>query len=203
MAIILTKQDQKDVTLLHPKLNCSLPREMVWGTLDFCCSYNNKNQEIVYNDFFNCYISDAYEIRIDFNQTDLFGFPKVFEESKIIRRFAEMHGICPEDLHLNTRDSDSCCLGVFPTYQWQGALAYIRDKIIPFFYWQSYRRIKEKEPWIGYSHGDHGIIEAMAMPVIEVSKAHSRNKICPCGSGQKYKKCCMGHDTILKSKLRK
>ena len=30
----------------------------------------------------------------------------------------------------------------------------------------------------------------------------NRNQICPCGSGLKYKKCCLGNVCITKEKLR-
>ena len=116
----------------------------------------------------------------------------MYEDSEIIKNFALSEGIALEDFHINKGDADSCCLGIFPEYQWQGSLAYIRDKIVPFFYWQSYRRVYGKEPWKAYKHGAEGIIMAMIMPPEEVSKGHSRNKPCPCKSGRKYKKCCIG-----------
>ena len=171
--------------------------------MEFFCSYNEVAQEIVHDNSFGNYILDSYEIRIDFNQADNFGFPKVFEESEIIRSFADDCKIKLEDLHVNKDDADSCCLGIFPEYQWHGASAFIRDKVIPFFYWQSHRRIYGKEPWKGYAHGNSGIEEAMTMPPAQSSKRRSRNKPCPCGKGRKYKKCCMRRDAILRSKLSK
>jgi hypothetical protein len=184
-------------------LNCSLKRSLIWGTLSFACSFDRAKQELVYDSSANDYISDSYEIRIDFNQPDTFGFPKVYEESGIIKKFANDSAIKLEDLHINKDDDDSCCLGIFPEYQWQGALAYILDKVIPFFYWQSYRRNNGKEPWKTYSHGNAGIQEAMSLSPSQSSKGCSRNIKCPCGSGRKYKKCCMGRDAILNSKLRR
>jgi hypothetical protein len=107
----------------------------------------------------------------------------------------------PEDLHINKNGTGNCCLGIFPEYQWQGALRYIQDKIVPYFYWQSYLRIYGEAPWKGYSHEKQGIEEAMTLPPREVSKGRSRNIDCPCGSGRKYKYCCMKRDIILKKKL--
>lgn len=203
MVISLTTQDQQKLTQHYPALNCSLNRGVVWGTLGIACSFDQDRQELVFDDSAIDYICDNYEIRIDFNRLDMFGFPKVYEDSGIIRKFAKDKGINLEDLHLNKDDDESCCLGIFPEYQWQGACAYIRDKVVPFFYWQSYRRIYGQEPWKGYAHGNAGIKEAMALPPSQCSKGASRNIKCPCGSGQKYKKCCMGRDAILKSKLRR
>lgn len=203
MAITLAKQDCQDLALHYPELNCILSRGVIWGTLDFNCSFDFSRQELVFDDSSDCPIHDSYEIRIDFNQSDIFGFPKVFEESGIIRTFAEANKIKLKDLHVDKDDADSCCLGIFPEYQWKGAVAYIRDKVIPFYYWQSYRRIYGKEPWRGHSHGVEGIKESMTMPPSQSAKGCSRNKKCPCGSGRKYKKCCMRRDEILKSKLPK
>ncbi len=200
MVIALTEHDQQTLNE-YPSLNCSLKRGIVWGNLSFACSFDQGTQELVYDNSAADYICDNYEIRIDFNLLDTFGFPKVYEDSRLIKKFANDSGIKLEDLHLNKDDDDSCCLGIFPEYQWDGVSSFLRDKVIPFFYWQSYRRINGKEPWKAYSHGNAGILEAMSLPPSQNSKGGSRNIKCPCGSGRKYKKCCMGRDAILKSKL--
>lgn len=201
MVIALTEQDQQALKESCSALNCSLKRGVVWGSLSFACSFDQSTQELVNDDSADDFINDNYEIRIDFNQPDTFGFPKVYEDSEFIKKFANDNGIKLEDLHLNKDDDDSCCLGIFPEYKWQGVTSFINDKVIPFFYWQSYRRIKGKEPWIGYSHGDEGIKEAMTLPPTQSSKGTSRNIKCPCGSGKKYKRCCMSRDAALKNTL--
>ena len=201
MAVTLKSLDQQDLAQRYPKLNCSLKRGVVWGTIDIACSFDRSTQELVYDDTASSFLSDSYEIRIDFGRLDTFGFPRVFDDSGIIKKFAEDQGIKLEDLHINKDDDDSCCLGIFPEYKWKDVSTYINDKVIPFFYWQSYRRIYGKEPWKGYSHGYDGIKESMAMSPSQSAKGRSRNRPCPCGSGRKFKKCCMGRDAILKSKL--
>ena len=201
MAIILTTQDKELLKQYYPKLNCSLSRKLVWGTLDFACSFDKSSQELFYDNSANDYLADSYEIRIDFNHFNTFGFPEVYESSGIIRAFAQKQGIKPEDFHIKENGEDSCCLGIFPEYQWRGVVFYIQEKVVPFFYWQACRRIYGKEPWGSYSHRDNGIIEAMTILPPKASKGASRNLICPCGSGKKYKKCCMNRDAFLKSKL--
>lgn len=201
MAISLTTQDIQELRKYYPKLNSCMKRKVVWGTLDFACSYDIVEKEIVWDDSASDFISDSYEIRIDFDRFDTFGFPIVNEDSGIIKNFAIDNHCELEDFHINKNDDDSCCLGIFPEYQWQGTSAFIRDKVVPFFYWQSCRRIFGKEPWASYPHGLEGIKKAMAMPPEFSSKGSYRNEKCPCGSGKKYKKCCMNRDAILKKML--
>ena len=201
MAIVLTVRDQQELDLKHPTLNCSLSRKAVWGTLSFACSYDSLSKELVHENTESNYIQDNYEIRIDFNEFDTFGFPKVYEESGKILNFADRKKVKLEDLHINTHDKNSVCLGIFPEYSWDGVSRFIRDKITPFFYWQSYRRVYGTEPWEGYAHDVDGIFQAMALQPKNISKGRYRNINCPCGSGLKYKKCCMKRDILLKDKL--
>lgn len=203
MGYFLTERDQQELAEVYPLLNCSLPRAVIWGTLDFSCSYDVEKRQLVHSNSFDNYLVDDYEIRIDFNDFDDFGFPKVYEESSRIKQFAKAEGISLMDLHVNIGDNCSCCLGVFPEYKYVGALEYIQDKLIPFFYWQSYRRINGKEPWKGLSHGEPGIREAMTRLVKDVEKGKYRNCACPCGREpiRKYKNCCLRRDLKLKRYL--
>lgn len=202
MGIVLTEHDKHEISQKFPTLNCSLRRGMIWGTMFFECCYDYNSNEIVFDSSLDNFIEDSYEIRVDFNKTDTFGFPQVYEESGIIKDFAQKKGIKLEDLHINKNDKENCCLGIFPEYKWSGATKFIEEKVVPFFYWQSYRRIFEKEPWKGYSHGKDGIFEAMSSNSNAVSKGSIRNQICQCGSKKKYKKCCLKKDKMLKEILR-
>ncbi len=203
MVIALTEQDSREINFNYPILNCSKKRGVIWGTLELSCWYDSERNELIYSELGPNHIKDSYEVRIEFNEKDSFGFPQVYEDSEIIKNFALSEGITLEDFHINKDDADSCCLGIFPEYRWSSASAFIHDKVIPFFYWQSYRRIYGKEPWKGYSHGPSGLLEAMCLPPNESPKGYNRNKPCPCGSGQKYKKCCLMRDAALRSKLAK
>lgn len=200
MEIILTEKDKQEILQEFPLLNCSLKQQVIWGTLEIACSFDSDTEEIILGSSSDDYeyIEDSYEIRIDFNQLNLWGLPKVFEESSAILDFACSTGMDPGDLHLY--DDRSCCLGIFPDFCWLGAANYITNEILPFFYWQSHFRIHGEEARKGYSHGSKGIEEAMSIPVKEVLKGHNRNKPCPCGSGKKYKNCCIKRDEILKMK---
>jgi hypothetical protein len=121
MAIVLTKSDCLELNKKLPNLNCELSNGVIWGTLDFKCCYDFDRCELVYVETGENYIQDAYEIRIDFNESDTFGFPKIYEPSGIIKEFAEASNLKLEDLHINKDNYDSCCLGIFPEYLWTSA----------------------------------------------------------------------------------
>lgn len=73
MAILLTTQDIQELRKYYPKLNCCLERGVVWGTLEIACSFDLGEQELVWDDSASDYISDSYEIRIDFGASELYG----------------------------------------------------------------------------------------------------------------------------------
>lgn len=185
-----------------PDLNYSKARNCIWGTLAFACSCNTELREVIYSPEAKAYIEDSYEIRIEFDKQDTFGFPTVFEDSRRILTAYENKTIPDKYRHFELGDG-SCCLGIFPEYRWSGVVDYLYDKIIPFFYWYSYLEQTGKPPWQGYLHGNDGLIEAMSAPHEMVHRGSSRNRLCPCNSGKKYKKCCQRRDSILASKIKK
>ena len=163
MDIVLIDEDVDTVREMFPQLNCDISSSRIWGTLDFCCWYDNASEELEHNSQHQKTIQDSYEIEINFDRKDLFGFPKVYETSGKILRFSVDSGVELKDFHVDKNDSNSCCLGIFPQCRWQGAADFILKKVVPFFYWQSHRRIKGEEPWEGHAHGDKGIENALAL----------------------------------------
>ena len=202
MDIVLTDEDIEKVKEVFPQLNCEVRNGRIWGTLDFCCWYDNSSEQLEHNSQNREAIPDSYEIEIKFDKKDLFGFPKVYETSGKILKFSTDSELELEDLHIDKKDCNSCCLGIFPDYRWQGATDFILTKIVPFFYWQSHRKIRGEEPWEGHAHGDRGIEDVLAL-VSRRGKGSNRNALCHCKSGKKYKKCCYQKDSILRSSLLK
>jgi hypothetical protein len=211
----ITIFDKEELMLKHPGFHCSLSKQVIWGTLTFMCCYDSGLQEIIYDEVGDNLICDSYEVRIDLKHLDEFGFPKVYEESNIIVEFAESKKIDLADFHMNENDFNSCCLGIFPEYRFSTVELFVQEKVIPFFYWQSYRRLNKVEPWKGYSHGKDGYKEKicdldkdikklrnkMLFASRNAAKNRSRNKLCPCGSKLKYKKCCFSLDKAVSSKI--
>lgn len=187
----LDDKDIKEIAETYPDLNSSIRKHRIWGTLRFACSYSSTLNQLTYSNEFENFIVDDYEIEIDFARLDSNGVPVVIERSQIVRSFAESNNLKLPDLHIY--EDDSCCLGIFPEYHWQGAVHFIQYKVIPFFYWQSFIRTFGREPWKALAHGISGIREAslyFQLNMKNAIKGRNRNQPCFCGSGKKTKHCC-------------
>lgn len=174
----LTNKDKEKLALEFPDLNCDIADQRIWGTLYFYYYHHNNSQEIIFDTNSPDAISDNYEIEIRLNERGKFGFPKVFETSNRLIKNADHH-FYPDE---------SCCVGICFNHQWVSAYNFIYQRVIPFFYWQSYFLQNGMQAWKGYSHNSLGLLEALLE--IHNAKGSARNKLCPCGSGIKYKKCC-------------
>ena len=190
MAIKLEKKDVAELEKSVPVLNCEIKNQRIWGTLQFCCWYDSKTKEIEHGSNHDKAISDSYEIEIKLRESDTFQFPVVYETGHKV----------PKEKCFHINEDGSCCLGIFPEYKWASAHKFIIDKVVPFFYWQSHKRIHGKEPWKGYSHEEKGLEEALRdyenkLKLLEkdqiAEKNFERNQVCSCGSEKKYKKCCL------------
>ena len=202
MGIELRRTDTEEISSSFPGLHVDLNNQRIWGTLSFGCWYDTSSKELVHDPIHTESIKDDYEIVISFCEQDTFGFPIVREPSEKISDFAKSEGLELSDLHMNKDDESSCCLGIFPEYHWVSPATFIRDKVLPYFFWQSFRRIHGVEPWKCFEHGLEGIHQALIRPLKQIEKGCYTNKPCPCGSGKKYKKCCKLRDQKLSSILR-
>ena len=201
MVCPLMIEDREEVKKCFPTLHVSFTRKCVWGTLIFGASYDSESKRFVPESEPGQvgYIEDDYEILIKFDEADSFGFPAVYEEAGCILELAKARNENCLDWHIDNRSK--LCLGIFPEYKWHGVKAYILEKVIPFLYWISYRKKYEVAPWRAYSHGSVGLKEALRFPPEQIG-GDIRNKRCPCGSGKKYKHCCLQRDAIILNVLR-
>ena len=46
-------------------------------------------------------------------------------------------------------------------------------------------------PWCNHGHHHHGHHHGPQAPLVRAQPKVGRNDLCPCGSGKKYKKCCL------------
>lgn len=209
--IELSKQDCERVSQFFPQLNCEWVNQRIWGTLAFTCQYDAQNGMLRFCEG-DTSLSDSYEIVIDFRETD-HGLPKTFETSGIIESYAEQSKIDLLELHMYS--DNSCCLGIYPEDADKSAFGFLVDRVVPYFFWQSYLRVKGREPWEAYPHGNEGYIQKLKELAKDIegktdklSRTNSsgvgafRNTLCNCGSGKKYKKCHLHEDERLWTEIR-
>ena len=194
-------QEFKKIQELFPNLFYDKRDNSINGELDFYARYqkNDKknrkiNWEIVLfsagNDCFHGY----YEIKILLSNAQ-HGWPEVFETSGKIKKIAQETNKEEIDLHLYPSDG-SCCLGICinPNISLS---AFIFNIVCPYFVWQAYfSKYRDIPPCGEYSH-DTNVKQEFSQDLDN----RGRNELCICGSGKKYKKCCLPNKETIKNKL--
>ena len=142
-------------------------------------------------------VCDAFEVDIRLNDESpsFRGWPRVYEVGGRSAAVAKKLGVELADLHIEPEGA--CCLGIRYTPERDRTIGrFLRELVIPFLYRLSYANRHGMEAarndlWGEYAHGDAGHEEhAQAMAEI-ARRSEGRNRPCPCGSGMKYKKCCL------------
>ncbi len=171
----------KDIHLQMPDIekvfpNLYLDNGVIKGEINVCAVYDGKKlihnpQRNIKEKYYNTFVQDCYKIQINLRNM------QVYETGGRIEKVSENH-INP--------DGD-CCLGLFKNAEAQNILEFIKQYVLPFFVWRAYKqKYDEIPPWGEWSHCDEGIKEFK-----NNFKKIGRNDMCPCGSGKKYKKCCV------------
>lgn len=209
----LTNDDLEWMESVYPSLQYRRQAQRITGELDFCARYDAPSGKLQINDFerddfireSNDAISDVFEIeiRLDPESMDQNGWPKVYEVGGQVRSIADKWNIDPVDLHLY--EDCACCLGI--RYSQERNLTFQRflhDLVIPFFYRLSYvdcfgLEAARKYLWGEYAHGDDGIWEHESKMLDIARRSTGRNGACPCGSGLKYKRCCLDEVLAVKN----
>ena len=153
------------------------------------------------------FIQDVYDIEIRLDQLDQYKFPKVFETGGKIKALAKQLNKRLIDLHVYP-NGGHCCLGIpfdenlTPNEFLSKEKNVLFDSnitlndfvlkiVYPYFFWQAYYSKYKKIPPCGeYSH-QRGIEEAIEDVRKNVIPKTERNQKCSCGSGKKYKLCCL------------
>lgn len=208
--INLKKEDCELVLQYFPQLNCELKQQRIWGTLLFSCQFDRNNELLEFKTGKTA-ITDSYEIEIDFKKLHL-RLPKTYEHSGIIAAYAKEKNISLIDLHMFS--DHSCCLGIYPEKDTISAFDFLTQLVIPYFFWHSYLRINGEEPWDAYPHGQDGfkqknreLTKLIGQKTDNLTNdsfaaiGSLRNELCKCGSGKKYKRCCMDADNQLRSTI--
>jgi len=146
-------------------------------------------------------VPNRFRVRVEFPGDYPERDPRVFETAGRFPRDPDRH-MLPDGL---------CCLWLRPESKWEakdpdGLLRFL-DEAILFFERQLIHEMYLGEPWPGGERGhglqgyeeyalellggDEGLLSALA-PVLADAARVGRNDACPCGSGAKYKRCCLG-----------
>lgn len=211
-----------DIDLLKssfPGLSYEPEAHKIIGELSFCACYDETtgkvriefrqpDDSIRNSDSFLC---DVFEIEILLDTESLGpnGWPRVREVGGRYKAIAEKCGVQIIDLHFYS-DTGACCLGIrHPRESNLTLKRFLFNLVLPFFYRLSYTdkfgiEAARKNLWGEYSHGIKGVME-YEMEMLNYTRGNSgRNKPCPCGSGVKYKKCCLNEAqaVVRESQLR-
>ena len=211
----LTDSDIEWLESFFPSLLYEPEAQKIAGELSFCACYDKITNKIKIelsgpddvirkSDSFLC---DVFEIEIllDSESVGSNGWPKVHEVGGRRKFIAKKCGVRVIDLHFFF-DSDICCLGI--RYSCERNLTiecFLYNLVIPFFYRLSYTdrfgiEASREDLWGEYSHGDEGFKEHKKEMLRLARRSLGRNKPCPCGSGVKYKKCCLDEVQVTKKK---
>ena len=206
----LTTNEIKWLELYFPKLRYESSSFTIIGELGFCAAYNSVSGELIIGDNarkIEHFICDVFEIKICLANLDKNGWPKVYEIGGRHRQIAEQCQIPIIDLHFYPSDG-RCCLGLkYGGNRNFRIKEFLPELVIPFLYQLSYTAkfgiaATRKDLWGEYSHGDKGLEEYEAEMLNLARHQPSRNDLCPCRSGIKYKKCHMDQVEAVKRKIR-
>ncbi len=188
-------ENMAEIQQYFPELK--IKTDKVCGKIEFYAKYaqNHRKQWIIESCELekNDCVHGKYKIEIALNRP---GIPLVFETGGKITSLAHRLGKKLTDFHIN--NDGSCCLDFsLNISQNLTASQFILNKVYPFFVWQAYYEKFEALPPVGeYSHGKE-VIEEFYKDITSLG----RNDLCTCGSGKKFKKCCLQYFGVLKAKF--
>ena len=206
----ITDKDIEWLELYFPNLQYKADSQKIVGELEFCAAYDNESRKLIINDELrkvNYLICEVFEIEIRLSLPDGNGWPKVYEVGGRHYQIAKKCNVEIIDLHFYS-DDDACCLGLkFRDNKSSSIKGFLMELVIPFFYQLSYTEkfgidASRKDLWGEYSHDEKGRWEHLTEISNFAKQNPSRNSLCPCGSGKKYKRCHLGEVESLKRSQR-
>ena len=188
-----------------PSLSFESPARKIVGELSFRACYDGATGELKIEGLKpderirqakRC-LCNAFEIeiRMDSRSVEANGWPKVYEVGGRHGAIAKKYGVATTDLHINL--DGSCCLGIRYSRERHFSIQrFLYDLVVPFFYRLAYTECwgieaARNDLWGEHSHGNTGEFEHLREMLKIAQRDPGRNDPCPCGSGMKYKKCCL------------
>lgn len=215
----ITDIDIEWLSLAFPNLLYNAGHQKIVGEMDFRACYDQDSGKVMIemldpDDRIRSaknFICDVFEIeiRLDAESVGSNGWPKVYETGGRYKKIAEDHNVAVEDLHIFSSCEGQCCLGIKYSYDRKINLrSFCSELVIPFFYRLSYVESygiesARRDLWKEYSHGNKGKQEHET-EMLNIARGNPRrNDMCPCGSGRKYKKCCLDEVDAVESEIRR
>lgn len=200
---------------IFPNMLYDANMKRIVGELDFCAYYDKSSGDLEFGVFAaddgrrdsKYFFCDVFEVEIQLasEAVGVNGWPKVYEIGRKYRSIAEKQNVSFEDLHFYSSPDHACCLGIRHSYDRRVTLrSFMGDLVIPFFYRLAYVgrfgiESARNDLWEEYAHGRKGH-EEHELRIIDIAERNlGRNKPCPCGSGIKYKKCCLDEVEAVES----
>lgn len=201
-AVRLAESDINRLKTSFPNLLYDPEMQRVVGELDFCAAFNKESGQLEFGSDLDVassgtYLCDVFEIelRLDFESIQDNGWPTVYETGGKYVRIAQENNAEPIDLHFF--EDGSCCLGIRYAREKNLTLErFLHKLVIPFLYRLSYTdqygiKAAQTDLWGELSHGGRGHREHVEEMLHFAQRSLGRNDPCPCGSGVKFKKCCL------------
>ena len=201
----LGASDIRWLEVFFPSLQYEPERSRIVGELSFCACYDITEDRVLIEGIARdgdirsslYLICDVFDVEIRLNESSVGSrsWPAVYENGGRWQAIAEKNNVEHLDLHIDS--GGGCCLGIRWSEERGLSLeSFIYFIVIPFFYRLAYvdaRGIEaaRQDLWGEYSHGSAGHVEhGMRMLKIH-SENLGRNDRCACGSGKKFKHCCL------------
>ena len=213
---MLADRDIEWLGAIFPSLSYEPEAHKIVGELNFCACYEEATRRVTIEYLevderirrSRRFLCDAFEIEIwmDSKSVEANGWPKVYEVGGRHGAIAKKCGVATTDLHINL--DGSCCLGIRDAPERNLTIRrFLYDLVIPFLYRLSYTerwgiQAARSDLWGEYSHGDEGYFEHLSETWELAQHEPGRNDPCPCGSGIKYKKCCLDEVQALDARRR-
>lgn len=205
----LRPEDHRWLADSYPDLLHDSEATILVGEIDFCASFDASSGKLhIGTDAAGShpsYLCDFFAIRVELDAVGHEGWPKVYETGGRRQEIAEHEGVHSLDLHFY--NDTTCCLGLRAAPERHLTIdGFLRELVIPFFYRLSYVdkhgiSAARADLWGEYPHDDAGIHEYEWELVQMGRRSPKRNDPCPCGKGQKYKRCHLDEVRAIMSRL--
>lgn len=208
--MILRDTDIKWMASNFPELSYLPADRCIVGSLHFCAAFDKETGQLKlgYTEDYRAissFLCEKFEVRFDLERIHRNGWPSVYEVGGRSFEIARRNRCRLIDLHFY--EDGTCCLGLnYAVEKYITLKRFTTELVIPFFYRLAYTdryglTAVKRNLWGEYSHGESGIREYEVELQRIATKEPSRNELCSCGSGLKYKRCHLAEVEAYKRRI--